>query len=670
MLLLLAPFLTWSASSCGPEGGPDAGNDGPSSLPDFDGDGIPDAYEGRPFEDDTDGDGEPDYQDLDSDDDGIEDAIEGQRPGGEPFDSDGDGIRDFRDLDSDDNEVPDALEGGEDPDGDRRPNSGDDDDDGDALSDRLEIAGTPTAPPDHDADGTYDFQDADSDGDYVADREEADLDTDRDETLDRFDPDTDGDGYLDADEVGDRDLSTRAADTDADAIADFRDPDSDGDGIADRFEREHGTDRIDPDTDSDGATDLIEIGAGTDPLDPADHPRARGDFVFVVPYEGMPQPERDALDFSTDLRRGDVYFLMDTTGSMDEEIATLRADLETVILPAIRARIPEARVGLGRYDDYPTDGYGGVGDVPYEHLLSMTDDSAAVIAAVGTLATNYGDDRPESAGAAMYAAMNGVSLDWPEPVVGDPQYDPHPVPAAAPSCAPGELGHPCFRPDAIPVFVNITDAPLHNGPPDAGVMTHPYSFPSPSYDELIASLGVHHARVLWIDSGDAASRADGRRIAEDTGAVDGSGVGLVFPISRTGVGLTSAVVEGIRAVSAIAFDLSLRWEDDPSDAVDTRTAFVSSVAASTGGIGARGCAPRAAADLDGDGVLDTFREVGPGERVCFDIVPRVNGSVAATLAPQVFRATLTVLGDGFTPLDQRDVYFLVPPRVLDPGEPF
>jgi hypothetical protein len=39
--------------------------------------------------------------------------------------------------------------------------------------------------------------------------------------------------------------------------------------------------------------------------------------------------------------------------------------------------------------------------------------------------------------------------------------------------------------------------------------------------------------------------------------------------------------------------------------------------------------------------------------------------VPATDSPQLFKATITVFGDGITQLDQRDVYFLVPPRPLD-----
>ena len=62
-------------------------------------------------------------------------------------------------------------------------------------------------------------------------------------------------------------------------------------------------------------------------------------------------------------------------------------------------------------------------------------------------------------------------------------------------------------------------------------------------------------------------------------------------------------------------------------------------------------------------------DVTAGERVCFDIIVKDNVTVMPTLEPQLFRGTINVLGDGFTPLDERDVFFLVPPTIMDPGGP-
>ena len=74
-----------------------------------------------------------------------------------------------------------------------------------------------------------------------------------------------------------------------------------------------------------------------------------------------------------------------------------------------------------------------------------------------------------------------------------------------------------------------------------------------------------------------------------------------------------------------------------------------------------------AGDTNGDGYRDTFQGVRPGTPVCFDIIVKQNDTVPPTAMPQMFRANLQVLGDGFTPLDTRDIFFLVPPLIQVSG---
>ncbi|NMC71052.1 MAG: hypothetical protein GYA57_13440, partial [Myxococcales bacterium] len=68
-------------------------------------------------------------------------------------------------------------------------------------------------------------------------------------------------------------------------------------------------------------------------------------------------------------------------------------------------------------------------------------------------------------------------------------------------------------------------------------------------------------------------------------------------------------------------------------------------------------------DETGDGHPDYFPRVLPGTSVCFDIHAKQNWTVPATREPQMFRATIQVMGDGITILDERDVFFLVPPVI-------
>ncbi len=58
---------------------------------------------------DTDGDGIPDFRDLDSDNDGTTDALE-KGSGTTPMDTDGDGTPDFKDLDADNDGIADSSD--------------------------------------------------------------------------------------------------------------------------------------------------------------------------------------------------------------------------------------------------------------------------------------------------------------------------------------------------------------------------------------------------------------------------------------------------------------------------------------------------------------------------------------------------------------------------------
>ena len=297
--------------------------------PDRDGDGILDEHEGVG---DTDGDGVPDADDLDSDDDGILDAEEAGDADLEsaPVDSDSDGIADFRDSDSDNNGIDDSDELTGDTDQDGEVDRVDRDDDNDGLLDAEELA---EAGPDRDSDGDRipDWRDPDRDNDTILDGFEREGDTDGDGIDDILDTDSDADTISDREEAGDDDPFTPPQDTDGDQIPDFRDPDSDNDGLSDLDEVNSGTSAVDDDSDGDGVSDLIEVAAGTDALGPLDNPRTRGDFVFVVPYEESPEPARDTLEFSTNIQLADVYFLFDTTMSMDDEISEMRASVAEVI---------------------------------------------------------------------------------------------------------------------------------------------------------------------------------------------------------------------------------------------------------------------------------------------------------------------------------------------------
>jgi gliding motility-associated-like protein len=200
----------------GPTPGKPIDTDG-DGIPDYldidsDNDGITDRSENGagPAIIDTDGDKIPDYLDLDSDGDGLTDVLEadgtdadrdGRADGtadskGVPSsakggliapDTDGDGKRDFQDVDSDADGIPDNTEGQG---AYVKPAGKDTDKDGIDDAYDKDNGGTPIVPADTDKDGKPDFRELDSDNDGIPDADEAGPDPTKP-------VDSDGDGIPD-----------------------------------------------------------------------------------------------------------------------------------------------------------------------------------------------------------------------------------------------------------------------------------------------------------------------------------------------------------------------------------------------------------------------------------------------------------------------------------------
>ena len=250
---------------------------------------------------DTDGDGIPDSEDTDDDNDGVNDKDE-EAAGLDPKnpDSDGDGTKD----------------GDEDADGDGKTNAEESDADSDKITDKdgdkkadlidEDNEDGPTG--DKDGDGIENKDDADADGDGVNNDDEKEIGTDPLKT------DSDGDGKSDGEEDYDKDGKSNAEesdvpedgraddtdndglgnpgvtdkgvngngegpngtpdiretdteevapkDTDGDGIPDSEDTDDDNDGVNDKDEEAAGLDPKNPDSDGDGTKDGEEDNDG------------------------------------------------------------------------------------------------------------------------------------------------------------------------------------------------------------------------------------------------------------------------------------------------------------------------------------------------------------------------------------------------------------------------
>lgn len=652
-----------------PGDGPDGGTvDAPlPPLEDTDGDGIADEHEGVDEETDTDEDGTPDYMDADSDDDGISDADEsgdGQTQTTPP-DSDGDGIPDFQDPDSDNNGIPDGVDGTEDLDGDGDGDFADDDDDGDGLSDEEEIGGDPNAPVDSDGDDTPDYQDTDSDNDDISDDHEGIADPDMDDVPAYLDDDSDADGLPDVVEGGDDSLTTRPVDTDSDGTPDFLDFDADNDGIRDGDEDANGngivddgeTDPTNSDSDGDGATDLVEGEAGTDPTDSNDNPQANGDFVFVVPYEDPATPDKDDLDFATDLKIVDVYVLVDLSGSMNEEFNALVDNLDQALQnlscatnPSDPGCIADLFSGAG------TIGYAGGN--PYTNELSIQSDPAQPGIAIDNNDGPGGGSSEEATLAALWATVTGLSA-----TDLDNMHSCSVNSFRGPTCAGGGVGYPCFREGALPVILLATDEQPLNGNDTESC---------PGLSTVASAANAIGAKVVGIQ-GDAAGggsddeddvRDELEQIAEATDAVDGAGNPFVF--KGDGANAADAIEDAVRDLAAnIPLDMSATSVDDPADSVDAVVAFVDHL--ETLQLGTAECADGLTdQDTNSDTFPDRYVDVQPGTPVCWRLFPKMNTTVMPTAEPQLFKATVEVYGDGVTLLDTREVFFLVPPEIATP----
>ena len=139
----------------------------------------------------------------------------------------------------------------------------------------------------------------------------------------------------------------------------------------------------------------------------------------------------------------DVFFLVDTSMSMDSTIAGLRVGMQEIIDDLAGAGL-DVQFGVGEFKDYPIPGYGDpqAGDFPYRlnRRIGPADDELKE--ALERLESSGGGalDQPESQLTGLFQAATGA---------GDPPWVPEGQDAA-------------FRGDATKVIVHITDAQFHN----------------------------------------------------------------------------------------------------------------------------------------------------------------------------------------------------------------
>jgi hypothetical protein len=496
----------------------------------------------------------------------------------------------------------------------------------------------------------------DSDGDGIADQAEGTSDIDGDGTPNHLDDDSDGDGIPDSVEHQGAE-PCRRVDSDGDGTADWWDTDSDNDGLSDADENGvYFTDPTVRDTDGDGVTDLGEaLGTRTDPND-ASSTIDPGDFFVVLQYMG-PREER-TLRFGTDISVADVYFLIDTTGSMGTPIANVQSSLSSIAVE-IQSAIPNVQMGVGQYRDFPLGssgplgiGYGSPGDDAYKHEQDITDDLSQVQAALDRLSAGGGADGPESLTEALYQTATGAGGSWSD---GSGSYS---IPSKTCPMILDEVGtrrgYPCFRPGALPIIIGVTDINSHEGTDSSA----DYAGITPETATLgqgVSSLQTLGARFIGVAVTSTTSRADLEHYATETGTVGASGP-LVYDAPSGAI--SGVIVDGIEElVGGVVQDVSTRTENvdgnpDDFDATQFIKAIVAVEGYGPGGVAGTGYDSKS---------TDQFFGVVPGTQVDFSI-DFYNDVRPPADTSQIFEARIIVVGNGVADLDSRNVYIVVPPE--------
>jgi hypothetical protein len=425
------------------------------------------------------------------------------------------------------------------------------------------------------------------------------------------------------------------------------------------------------DTDGDGAPDYIEDALGTDPALPADNPSSRGMIVVIEPYNGTPSAA--PIEIAPLISKADVFFLMDATGSLGGTLGALSSGLSTVIIPSLSSTLPGTAVGIGTYGDFPTDTYGYATDIPFslKHRV-MTMNSSTAISSLQTVAQSLaaagGADGPESSWEALHQVATGAGT-YEGGAAVPPWNAATAYPAAIPSGEEaGTLPGAGFRDGALRVIVWCTDAPGHNS---SSFASYDYSgITSPSSLDVVGELSDGPFKVIGIRIGSDAEAKEDQFFAVNAtysrvpeGVVGGlakdanGDCPLQLDVPYDGAGFANAVVAAYSGLVGHAkFErMSVVLTDDPSDGVDAVASFAQYVQAEyLGG--------PAVIDTNHDGHPDAFLKAAVGSSLSFTLMPRTNASVAQGGSAKVYKAELSLNGDGHYVLGKRTVCFVVPPK--------
>ena len=205
----------------------------------------------------------------------------------------------------------------------------------------------------------------------------------------------------------------------------------------------------------------------------------------------------------------DVVFLVDLTGSYDDDIATFKAQAKEIVV-GISGLGNNVQIGVASFRDFAVGDYGGSGDYPYKLEQQLTYLTEYISPALAPLTASGGSDLPESDLEALYQLAT-TDIGW----VGSSKK----------------------------VVLLATDASFHNSDTDP-------SYPGHGYTATLAALKARGIVVYGLLSGtNSDAIADLDKIAADTG-------GKVFPLTGDSAGVVDAI-KGISTAKAVGKRLNV-----------------------------------------------------------------------------------------------------------------
>jgi len=127
---------------------------------------------------------------------------------------------------------------------------------------------------------------------------------------------------------------------------------------------------------------------------------------YVLNYAGA---QFEPLSFTVRRTPLDLIFTIDTTGSMWDDIANVKASASAIV-EKIDAETSNYRIAVVDYRDFPVYPYGGAGDYPFNDVLPFSSDKSSIIAAIQGLTLGWGADWQESVYSALMHSIDSTSL--------------------------------------------------------------------------------------------------------------------------------------------------------------------------------------------------------------------------------------------------------------------